>query len=980
MMYDLKRVGDAVYEIAMNESTGMKVPVRVYANKYIFEHMQRDRTLMQAVNASMLPSITGSMLVMPDGHEGYGFPVGGVAAFDADNGIVSPGAIGFDINCLHPDTKIYCDDGAYFRIAEAEFHSLDTFDKVDKVKSSAAPLLFMKKKFDGELFKIKTRLGKQILVTGDHPLMTQHGMVNATDLTAKDKVLITGYEGMEYVKPSPTLIVDEDGIRKAMHALGIKDNDNACSQAINFLRSVDLLEIRCDSEKLSILLKLFGIVLGDGTLPYGKHGILPMQIYGKKKDLETIKRDLGKLGINCNIYHRLRKHNIHTQYGNPKFDFDEYSLHVTSKAFSVVLAALGCPVGNKSTTEYRIPDWLMNSEKWQKRLFLAAYFGAELSTPRYNNDQNISELAFSVNKRESIRENALQFVSDIKSMLSSLDISTSEPAWVEGYKYAGKHSHTIGLRLSILSNTENMERFLKTVGYAYNTEKERLASLSALYISYLKGVRKRLAETRSKVMELQKAAVPSKRIIIRLSGNGISTSFVEHTLWGRDSAPRAYGVEKFKEFCAINEAGSSGFIYDDIASIENVEYRGYVFDISMDDKNHDFIANSMVVSNCGVRLVKTNLSETDVRPKLNPLMDALFKNVPSGVGSKINLGFTDQDLENVATEGVGYIIGKGYGWKEDADRTEENGAIAGADSSKVSKTAKSRGKQQLGTLGAGNHFLEVQKVEKIFDEKLAEAYGLHTNQIVVMLHSGSRGYGHQVCSDYLDTLSTYQAKNNIKLPDPELAYAYLDSKEAQDYLGAMRSAVNFAFANRQIMMSSIRKSFEDVFARSSDSMGMDLLYDVAHNIAKLEEHTVEGKRKRLIVHRKGATRAFAPGRQEVPKVYRAYGQPVIIPGSMGTASYILAGREEAMQETFGSSCHGSGRLMSRHQAIRDIPMSQTLSELDAKHIAVRVRSKKLISEEAMEAYKNVDDVVATISEAKISNIVARLVPIGVAKG
>ncbi|MEM0149975.1 MAG: RtcB family protein, partial [Candidatus Micrarchaeaceae archaeon] len=259
--------------------------------------------------------------------------------------------------------------------------------------------------------------------------------------------------------------------------------------------------------------------------------------------------------------------------------------------------------------------------------------------------------------------------------------------------------------------------------------------------------------------------------------------------------------------------------------------------------------------NCGIRLVKTNMSEADIRPKLNALMDALFKNVPSGVGSKIKLGFTGEDLDRVAIEGVEYIIGKGYGWPDDIDKTEENGTIAGADPDKVSSTAKARGKQQLGTLGAGNHFLEVQKVERVLDERLAKAFGLYEGQIVVMLHSGSRGYGHQVCSDYLDRLSTYQEKNGIKLPDPELAYAYLDSKEAQDYLGAMRSAVNFAFTNRQIMMNSIRKSFEEVFSKSSDSMGMEMLYDVAHNIAKLEDHVVEGKKMKLMVHRKGATRA-----------------------------------------------------------------------------------------------------------------------------
>ncbi len=979
-MYDLKRVGDAAYEITKDEKLGMNVPVRLYANKYILEHIQRDRTLMQAVNASMLPSIVGSMLVMPDGHEGYGFPVGGVAAFDADNGIVSPGAIGFDINCLHPDTRVYRDDGTYVRIANITYHTLSIFDKSKRARASARPLLFMKKRFTGELFEISTRLGKKISVTGDHPLMTQRGMVNASDIREKDKILVNGYEGIEYTEPCTAAIIGEEGINRAMDQLGVSNSGNARSQVINFLKSHNLLDIKYDSDKLPILLKLFGMVMGDGTIPYGNGGILPIQIYGKREDLEIIKKDIETLGLSCNIYHRSRKHTINTQYGVSRFDFEEYSLHISSKAFSILMYALGCPAGSKSETAYRIPVWLMNSEPWQKRLFLAAYFGAELSTPRSNNNQNICELSFSVNKLESLSENALQFMSDIRSMLSSLGVNTSEPAWVYGYRYAGKRGATIWLRLSILSNTENMERFLSRVGYTYNAEKERLASLYALYINYLKGERRSLSEARSKIAMLQEAKVKASDIIARFSSKGISSSFVEHTLWGRVGKPRVYDAVGFEEFRNVNEAGQSGFIYDDIISIEKRAYNGDVFDISMDDENHDFIANSIVVSNCGVRLVKTNMEEKDIRPKLNRLMDSLFKNVPSGVGSKINLGFTEEDLERVATEGVEYIIGKGYGWKDDIDRTEENGHIAGANPDKVSKMAKSRGRQQLGTLGAGNHFLEVQRVERIFDERLANAYGLKENQVVVMLHSGSRGYGHQVCSDYLDTLATYQSKNGIKLPDPELAYAYLDSKEAQDYLGAMRSAVNFAFANRQIMMSSIRRSFEEVFAKSADSMGMELLYDVAHNIAKLEEHSIEGKKKILMVHRKGATRAFAPGRQEVPKVYRAYGQPVIIPGSMGTASYILAGREEAMTETFGSSCHGSGRLMSRHQAIRDIPMSQTLGELERKHIEVRVRSKKLISEEAMEAYKNVDDVVATISEAKISNIVARLVPIGVAKG
>ncbi|MCL4383625.1 MAG: RtcB family protein [Candidatus Marsarchaeota archaeon] len=384
--------------------------------------------------------------------------------------------------------------------------------------------------------------------------------------------------------------------------------------------------------------------------------------------------------------------------------------------------------------------------------------------------------------------------------------------------------------------------------------------------------------------------------------------------------------------------------------------------------------------NCGVRLIKTNLSIEDVKPRINSLMDSLFKNIPSGVGSKINMGFTKSDLEKIALEGVEYIIKKGYGIDQDLERIEENGCIKNADPDKVSNLANERGKQQLGTLGAGNHFLEVQKVGKIFDKSIADRLGLYENQVVVMLHSGSRGYGHQVCSDYLKTLSDYQRQNNIALPDPELAYAFIGSKEADNYQGAMFSAVNFAFANRQIMTNSIRKSFEQVFGKSSDALGMELLYDVAHNIAKIENHIVNGKYKDLVVHRKGATRAFGPGRAEVPKIYRNTGQPVIIPGSMGTASYVLVGRNEAMAETFGSSCHGSGRVMSRHQAIREISQQRTLSDLKSKHIEIRVRNKKLISEEAEWAYKNVDNVVQSIEGANISSIIAKMTPVGVTKG
>ena len=384
--------------------------------------------------------------------------------------------------------------------------------------------------------------------------------------------------------------------------------------------------------------------------------------------------------------------------------------------------------------------------------------------------------------------------------------------------------------------------------------------------------------------------------------------------------------------------------------------------------------------NCGIRLIKTNLTAKEIRPKLKELMDSLFKNVPSGVGSRINLGFTKTDLDRVCEEGAGYIIDKGFGFKDDIECIEENGVLEGADVSKVSDFARKRGAHELGTLGAGNHFVEVQRVDKIFSEGIAKGYGLEKDQVTIMIHSGSRGFGHQICSDHLKIFSEYQKQESIVPPDPELCYAFVGTKPANDYLAAMKAAVNFAFTNRQIMTNSVRKSFQGVFGKDPDRLEMDLLYDVAHNIAKPEEHDVDGKRMKLLVHRKGATRAFGTHHPQIPVMYKEFGQPVIIPGSMGSASYVLAGREEAMRETFGSSCHGSGRVMSRHQAIRDIPASRTLSDLNDKGIELRVRNKKLISEEAEWAYKNVDDVVASIEGAKISNIVARLVPLGVAKG
>ncbi len=383
--------------------------------------------------------------------------------------------------------------------------------------------------------------------------------------------------------------------------------------------------------------------------------------------------------------------------------------------------------------------------------------------------------------------------------------------------------------------------------------------------------------------------------------------------------------------------------------------------------------------NCGVRLITTNLTVDEVRSRIKELCDALFKNVPSGVGSQGRLRISPEELDEVAVRGIDWAIDKGYGREDDKESTEEYGKAEGADPSKVSSKAKKRGKSQLGTLGAGNHFLEIQDTNQIFDESVARSFGLEKGKATVMVHCGSRGYGHQICSDYIEPLLSYAKKNNVELPDKELVYAPISHDLGQDYLAAMRCAVNFAFTNRHIIMHWVRETFDQVFGDGTGDR-MHLVYDVAHNIAKIEEHEYDGKRRKMLIHRKGATRAFPAGRQELPPKYRDVGQPVLIPGSMGTCSYVLVGKQKGLDVSWGTTCHGAGRTMSRGQAIRSHDGLGLEKELLEKGIYVRATKPKVIAEEAPDAYKNVDDVVASVADAGISDIVSKMRPIGVVKG
>jgi tRNA-splicing ligase RtcB len=389
--------------------------------------------------------------------------------------------------------------------------------------------------------------------------------------------------------------------------------------------------------------------------------------------------------------------------------------------------------------------------------------------------------------------------------------------------------------------------------------------------------------------------------------------------------------------------------------------------------------------NCGVRLLTTHLTKADVMPKLDAIVNQIFRDIPSGVGSEGRIRISDKEMDEVMIKGAKWAVARGYGDPRDLEATEEGGCIEGADPSKIGERARKRGRPQLGTLGSGNHFLEIQEVASIYDEEAARLMGItEAGQVTVMIHTGSRGFGYQVCDDSLLSMQQAARKYGIELPDRQLACAPIQTQEGQTYLQQMRCAANYAWANRQAICHWVREAFERIFEKGSEKLGLEQVYDVAHNIAKVEEHTYsdggEEQRVKVLVHRKGATRAFGAGRPEVPARYRGIGQPVIVPGDMGTSSYVMAGTDKALKETFGSTCHGAGRLMSRKAAVAAARGRDIVGDLREKGIKVRSASRETVAEEMPEAYKDIDHVVDVTHRAQISRKVAKMTPLGVVKG
>ncbi len=989
---DFRRIEKYIWELPKGVRDDMRVPARLFADGELLEAAFRDRTVEQLLNTTTLPGIVRYAMAMPDFHQGYGFPIGGVAAMRADGGVISPGGVGYDINCLAGESRILHEHGYTIPIAKMT----DGWDQarlrcqdLEAGREDTTPiLLYLRRKPHTPIYRLTTETGEEVVATADHPFWTTDGMVELESLRPGDLVAVYPFEGVEYEEPSDRVILDEEGLISFLDRLGKGSAGNARGQILAHLRKRGLLPLRYTSPALPHLLKLLGYVIGDGSIHFaGGTGKGTVWFYGRAEDLEDIRADVAALGFTpSRVYGRERQHRIRTTYGEYEFDHREHGFKVTSTAFAVLLTVLGAAAGNKATQDFRVPEWGLAAPLWQQRLFLAALFGAELSAPRTvtGHGTNFAMPVLSINKREGTTESGHAFLTDIVRMLERFGVEARTVA-ERAEQVNADGSRSIRLRLVISSTPANLIRLWGRINFEYNRERRQTALVA---VQYLKEKQRIVAEREwvaATAVEMHTAGVLPARIYAELTSERINRWFIERSLYGgRTTRPRVgAGFPDFDTYRVQATAGlgESGMVWARIAALKPVDdFAGEVYDFTVAHPAHNFVANEFVVSNCGVRLLASHLEQEEVAPYLRDLTAALYRACPSGVGGKGRVRVSGRSLDRLLIEGSEWALKEGLARPEDLEHTEEGGRMPGADPSKVSARAKERGRPQVGSLGAGNHFMEIDVVEEVYDPEVARVFGLRKGQVVVQIHCGSRGFGHQVCDDYVKSLQGAVRKYGIRLPDRELVCAPIDSPEGRAYYGAMACAVNYAFVNRQVLAMGVREAFEQVLARKVHNHDLYQVYDVAHNIAKFEEHEVDGKRIRLCVHRKGATRAFGPGRPEVPEDYRQVGQPVLVPGSMGTSSYVMAGTARAMELTWGSTCHGAGRVMSRTKARKKIWGGDLRQELEEQGIVVRAGSNRGLAEEAPAAYKDVDVVVEVVQGAGLARKVARLRPLAVIKG
>jgi tRNA-splicing ligase RtcB len=808
---------------------------------------------------------------------------------------------------------------------------LVSFELNDHTPSQSEILLFLKRP-EKELVEIETESGKSIRASRDHPLLTPNGMIEIDKIEHNDKVAVFHFDGVEFEERNEVILKEEDvpaSVRKELKRRG-------------------LLPLTYSNEKIGIIARLFGYILGDGYIYLSKEkrkerkSLRKRYIVGisskNENDLKEISEEIKRLGFKASrVYSRERKIKIENDYGVFETNTKERWIKISSNAFSNLLIALGMPIGKK-TSNISIPKWIENAPKWIKRNFLAGLFGAELTKPStIKNGITFSQPMLTIGVEKSKKDIGIKFLNKIKKMLEEFGVESKLIYEIKGTK------KTIGLRLVTSNKEENLERLWSRISYEYNLERKVLASLAVAYIRMKKKFKGKLKDRSGKF--------------------------------------RFITFEKFVENCK-RETKNTGFVFERVVRKTLIPFNGFVYDFTVSHKDHNFVANNFVVHNCGVRVLRTNFTYDEIKPKLKQLLEEIFRAVPAGVGKGGAIKLASEKMHEVLKYGAKWAVENGYGWKEDLEYIEDKGSEEKyAEPDKVSKKAIDRGKDQLGTLGSGNHFLEIQVVDKIYNPEIAKIFGIEQeNQVTVMVHTGSRGLGHQVATDYLQLMEREHKDLLRKLPDRELAFAPSGSKLFYDYFGAMNAAANFAFANRQMIMHWIRESFEKVFNKDAESLGLKLIYDITHNMAKLEEHDIDGKKMKVLVHRKGATRAFGPDWPDVPSKYKGVGQPVLLPGSMGTASYIMIGTKKAEEITFASIAHGAGRVASRAKMVKNVRGEEVAKRLEQKGILVKAWSWKGVAEEAPEAYKNVDDVADVCEKAGIARKIVRLRPIAVIKG
>jgi len=982
---ELRKVSDLIWEIP--KTGGMRVPGRIFCSERLFESIKADKSPEQVANVAHLPGIVSYSLAMPDMHWGYGFPIGGVAATDiAEGGVVSPGGVGYDINCLAGDSRVLHQLGYTLTIAEMESswkRDAIVCQDFSRERPASTPIVrYLKQRPRAAVYRVVTEAGDALTATADHPFWTPEGMVELGRLKVGDQVALHPFVGVPFQPPSDEVIADRAAVLRLLARHDKDARGNATGQILAQLDRRGLLPLRYNSPQLPYLLKLLGYVWGDGCIYFtNQRGKGATWFWGKPDDLEEIRADVKQLGFTpSRVYTRTRRHSMTTFYADYEFENTETGFKVVGSAFAALLAALGAPVGDKTTQDFRVPTWLDRAPLWQKRLFLAAFFGAELTAPKPFRERNYNFYApvLSVSKREPYVASGRDFLRGIERLLAEFGVETKTIS-----TRVEPPSHR--LRLILSSKPESLTNLWSKVGFEYNQARRALANMATQYLKHKGVVTAERAEAAHEAVTLQAAGVAREDIFARLTSAHVNERFIERSLYeGRDTSPRvAANFMTFDEYSAKATAGlgRSGMVWERIARIEPVDLDGPVYDFTVAHGHHNFVANGFVVSNCGVRLAATDLKLADVKDKIETMVHALFANVPCGVGSTGGIGKLSQAEEKkMLVKGAEWVVENGFGKAEDLERTEEGGRLRDADPEAVSERALKRGSDEVGTLGSGNHFLELDVVDTIYDAQAAAAFGLAEGQLVLQIHSGSRGLGHQVCDDYIRIMNQAAQKYGIHVPDRELCCAPVNSPEAQRYLAAMACAANYAWANRQAMLHLAEQALLRVLKASPKALGMRQVYDVCHNIAKMEDHTVGGQTKKLCVHRKGATRAFPPGHPDVPAAYRAIGQPVLIPGDMGRCSYVLVGTQKAMEESWGTTCHGAGRTLSRTQAIKQGRGRNIQKEMAAKGIFVRSKGRETLAEEMSEAYKDVSDVVEVMHQLGITRKVARLRPVGVMKG